>query len=254
MKIISWNINGIRSRVFNNRIASELKKNETITPIDGSAMMNLITQEDPDIICLQETRCSIETSKIINIHGFFQYFNESKLEDARGPNRYSGTAIYTKTKPNLIEYQVDNYNDVEGRIIIMYFDKFILINIYAPNSGTNYDNKIIFQNAFLKYFQKQTVPIVFCGDFNIAIDTHFDQTKVKPSPGIYIHELNFYHTLKTNGFSDTMSPDDDIKYTWWDPRCKKENGMSIMRNRNKGWRIDYFLTRGIILNRSQVKY
>ena len=95
MKIVSWNVNGIRSRVFNDNISSKLKKNEKIFPEEGSAIQDLL-KLDPDIICMQETRCSIAKASVINIPGYKSFFNESKLDGARAADRYSGTCIFYK--------------------------------------------------------------------------------------------------------------------------------------------------------------
>lgn len=271
INIVTWNVNGIRSRVFNNKISSSLPKNKEISLEDDSAMFNLLQQYNPDIICFQETRCDENNGnllKLSNCNNYNKYFNSSKLEGARSANRYSGTAIFTKIKPQKIEYNVPDYDDKEGRIIIMYFESFIVINIYGPNSGTNYDNKIIFQKALLKFINNQTLPIIYCGDFNIAIDTHFDKTKVKPSPGIYPHELQYYQELIDiglidckdgnrnrygNGDENENSNDyiykDDIIYTWWDQRSKKilnpETNVetNVLRYKNRGWRLDYIFVK-----------
>ena len=130
LNVVTWNVNGIRSRIFNDKLSTKLKKGQTYSPEDNSAMSNLIKETNADIICLQETRCSEELGKLAEIPGYNRYFNNSKLEDARGPNRYSGTAIYTKLVPTKIEYSVPGYDDQEGRIMIMYFgNNFIIINV-----------------------------------------------------------------------------------------------------------------------------
>lgn len=266
MKIVTWNVNGIRSRVFNDKTSAKLPKNKYYYPEEGSSMYNLINNYNPDIICLQETRCDEINGSFARIKGYSSYFNASRLTDARGPNRYSGTAIYSKISPNKIEFIVPEYIDREGRIIIAYYDNFILINVYSPNSGTNYDNKILFQNAIMNFI-KQTLEnnknnkdnknikliskIIYCGDFNVAIDTHFDKETVKPMPGIYKHELDYYDKLIEYGFKDSKSINDKIKFTWWDQRGKKipnyetQVETSLLRYLNRGWRIDYVFTIGI---------
>ena len=88
--------------------------------------------------------------------------------------------------------------------------------------------------------------VIFCGDMNIAVDTHFDKTTVEPGPGFYKHELDFHYNLELIGYKDVLDKTvDHTIYTWWDPRQRKENGMSICRNRNKGWRLDYFFVKNI---------
>ena len=262
-RIITWNVNGIRSRVFNNKTSAQLSKNKSFTPEGGSAMYNLIKNFDPLIICLQETRCDEIIGKLAQIPGYNSYFNASKLTDARAPNRYSGTAMYTKLVPNKIEYNVPDYDDKEGRIIIAYFDQFILINVYSPNSGTNYENKIIFQKAILHFIKKilndaPETKFIYCGDFNIAIDTHFDKTKVKPMPGIYKHELDYYEEIHNIGLKDSKDIRDKIIFTWWDQRSKRitnpetNKETNVLRYKNRGWRLDYVFTKNLGYSESSV--
>ena len=242
MKIISWNVNGIRSRIFNENISSKLKKNEILEPQEGSPMAQLLNL-DPDIICIQETRCSIENSKKINIPGYNSFFNESQGTGARAADRYSGTAIFYKNtmKLNNVSTQFPGYTDTEGRIIIAEFSDFTCVSVYAPNSGTNYESKSEFQDAALEYLNGVSGPVVFCGDLNVAVDTHFDKSTRAPCPGIYDFELKFCEDLKLIGYTDTKDP--EIVFTWWDPRTRKEDGICGSRVKNKGWRLDYFFTK-----------
>ena len=243
MKVVTWNVNGVRSRIFNDLISSKLKKNDKLRPLDGSAIHSLL-KHDPDIICLQETRCSISKSCIIDIPGYKMYFNESKLDGARASDRYAGTCIFYKMHISCVfETQIPGYEDLEGRIIIMKFDDVTLITVYAPNSGTNYENKIKFNDKLYNFLSKTTGKVILCGDLNAALETHFDQAKHVPGPGTYPHELKFIEDIKNINFIDTMKC--DTVYTWWDPRQVKENGMARSRNRNKGWRLDYFFTKNI---------
>ena len=261
LNVVTWNVNGIRSRVFSDKLSTKLKKGQSYSPEQCSAMSNLIKETNADIICLQETRCSEELGKLAEIPGYNSYFNNSKLEDARGPNRYSGTAIYTKLVPTKIEYSVPGYDDQEGRIMIIYFGNdfnFIIINVYSPNSGTNYDNKIIFQETILAFIKQVTIPVIYCGDFNIAVDTHFDKSTVPFGPGLYPHELNYHSELCEEGLIDSKSKEDNIVYTWWDQRGKKvinpNSGKETnsIRLENKGWRLDYVFTRGFNYAESKV--
>ena len=258
LNIVTWNINGIRSRVFNNKTSTQLTKNKYYSPEKGSSMYNLINETNADIICLQETRCDIETGKLAVIDGYNSYFNSSKLTDARAPNRYSGTAIYTKIIPNKLEYTVPGYDDKEGRIIIAHFENFTIINVYSPNSGTNYDNKILFQDSLYNYVNTLNTRIIYCGDFNIAVDTHFDQSLVPPCAGTYKHELDYHKRLIDANFIDSISFDDEIIYTWWDQRSKKimveetNRETNILRYLNKGWRIDYIFVKNFIFATSKV--
>jgi len=244
MNIVSWNVNGIRSRIFNDKTSTQIGKVKDIYPEEKSPI-NLILKENPDVICLQETRCDEIQGERFKISGYKSYFNASKLSDARGPNRYSGTCVYVKQVKDVksVEFQIPNFEDKEGRIIILKVEQITLITVYAPNSGSNYENKIKFIEAIVDFLSKLEGPVIFCGDLNIAVDTHFDKTKVKPGPGIYKHELQFYHRLININYIDTISKDDNIVYTWWDPRVKKVNGISKVRVENKGWRLDYFLVK-----------
>lgn len=260
LKIVTWNVNGIRSRIFNNKTSTQLTKKKYVSADDNSSISNLIKETQADIICLQETRCDENNGKLMLLDGYSSYFNCSKLNDARGSNRYSGTAIYTKIIPEKIEYNVPEYNDNEGRIIIMYFLGFVLINVYSPNSGTNYDNKILFQDSLLNFIKDldKTKRVIYCGDFNIAVDTHFDKSKVNPCAGIYKHELDYYKLLNTIGMEDSKTKDDTIIYTWWDQRSKRitvpetQKETNILRHKNKGWRLDYIFTSGFLHAESKV--
>ena len=244
MKVVTWNVNGIRSRIFNDKTSAQIGKTKDVVVESGSAMEEILSL-NPDIICLQETRCEVSQGNRFKIQGFKSFFNESKGESHRGPNRYSGTCIFYSDKltPIKIETRISDYEDTEGRIIIMYFEDFIIVTVYAPNSGSNYEKKKTFILAMID-FLKDHDKIIFCGDLNIGHSVHFDKTKVKPSPGIYPHELKFYDDLLKNGFIDTIK-NDDIVYTWWDPRTKKIDGIACTRQANKGWRLDYFFTKGI---------
>ena len=258
LNVVTWNVNGIRSRIFNELLCSKLKKGQGYSAELNSPISNLVLETQADIICLQETRCDVENGKLAILHGYNSYFNNSKLEDARGPNRYSGTAIYSKIKPNKIEYSVPDYDDKEGRIMIAYFDNFIIINVYSPNSGTNYDNKILFQNAILSFIKTIVTPVIYCGDFNIAVDTHFDKSTVPVGPGLYPHELIYHTQLYSEGLIDSKSCEDTIIFTWWDQRGKKVidpisgKEMNSVRLANKGWRLDYIFTRGFNYAESKV--
>ena len=246
LKVITWNVNGIRSRIFNDKISSKLKKDALMEIQKNSPIDILIKEENPDIICLQETRCSVAISKNFEIPGYKSYFNESKSIGARAPERYSGTCIFYKEHLNLkdIQEQIPGYEDTEGRIIIANFDNFVLITVYAPNSGSNYDKKIIFIEAMLTFLNSLDCKVIFCGDLNIAVSTHFDIKSTIAMPGIYPHELEFYDRLLKINYRDCIE-NDKIVFTWWDTRRAKENGMSIARNRNEGWRLDYFFTKNI---------
>ena len=245
MKIITWNVNGIRSRIFNEKTSSQIGKIKDIQVEEGSPISKILELQ-PDIICLQETRCDTAQGSRFKIQGFKSFFNESKEIDARSANRYSGTVVFVREEIEIekIETQIPDYEDTEGRIIILHLKESIVVSVYAPNSGTNYDKKINFMNCMIDFLNCQTKNIVFCGDLNIAKQVHFDISKAKEGPGIYKHELDFYDDLLTIGFTDAIK-DDPIVFTWWDPRAKKIDGIACTRHANKGWRLDYFFTKGI---------
>jgi exodeoxyribonuclease-3 len=185
-------------------------------------------------------------SENFKIPGYKSYFNESKSIGARAPERYSGTCVFYKEHLNLIniQEQIPGYEDTEGRIIVAHFENFVVINVYAPNSGSNYEKKIVFIEAMLMYLNSLECKVIFCGDLNIAVSTHFDIKTTISMPGIYPHELEFYDRLIKINYRDCIE-NDEIVFTWWDTRRAKENGMSIARNRNEGWRLDYFFIKNI---------
>lgn len=245
MKVVSWNVNGIRSRIFNDKTSTQIGKVRDVFIEEGSPMSQVLDL-NPDIITFQETRCDTQQGSRFKIPGFKSFFNESKESGHRGPNRYSGTCIFISDSIEIesVEYSIDGYNDTEGRIIILNLKEFVLIAVYAPNSGSNYEKRIIFNEAILKFLSSIDKNVIFCGDLNMAKDTHFDKTKTKPGPCTYHHELQHYDDLIKIGYIDTIKDDSTI-YTWWDPRAKKIDGIACTRQGNKGWRLDYFFTKGI---------
>ena len=256
LKLVSWNVNGIRSRVFNSKIATQIKGITEIYPESDSSMHNLITEHSPDIICLQEIKCEESFADVFKLEGYYSYFNSSTLTEARSANRYSGTALYSKEKPIKIETTLPLYEDQEGRIMIIYYETFILINIYAPNSGTNFQNKLLFQDALFDFMIHCDQPLAICGDFNIGKDTFFDKSKAPLSPGIYPEELQFYDKLIEHNFIDALSDDDDVVFTWWNTRSGKItiNGKLTYtsRHKNLGWRLDYVFTNNGLSANSRV--
>lgn len=256
MKVITWNVNGIRTRIFNKKSCTQSSKMNSINPEDGSPMFNLLSK-DPDFVCLQETRCSVKNGSKFEINGYESVFNESKNVGAREANRYSGTCIFYKNiyKPISVEYQVPGYNDNEGRIIILHFDTFSIINVYTPNSGTNFENRLEWQSAFLNYLESLDRRVIYCGDMNVAWrdeDVHF---KVQGSPtykskvgedivGFLKEEREFVPKLLALDFIDAYVNNEKNKlcfdgFTYWDARSKKIEGLPGARYNRIGWRIDY---------------
>ena len=249
MKIISWNVNGIRAW---------MKKVDTLSFVEDV--------ERPDIFCIQETKAQKE-----QIDEFFEK-EETSLFGNGGPEGklfpdykyhfwnsaekkgYSGTAIFSKIKPISESYGLDTLKkeeqDKEGRVITLEFNKFFLINVYTPNSKQDllrldyrYDT---WDKAMLKHLKnlEKKKPVVLCGDLNVAhneIDLANPKsnmtTKTKPgSAGFTDKERERFSDFLEAGFIDTFRylNKDKVKYSWWSYRA-------MARARNVGWRIDYFL-------------
>ena len=301
MKVATWNVNGIRTRIFDSldnanyeKTQRSLKKqtgscNNYRKILPSSSLENLL-KYDIDFLCFQETRCSIELSNSLKIDNYKSVFNESKLTGARQAQRYSGTCIFYKEKYECriskIEYQIPKYNDEEGRIVLMYLDNNtkLIINVYVPNSGTNLENRKLFQTAMLEFLSdclKNSIEIIYCGDFNVAYkdsDIHFNYEKSSsfkkvdkdttqivgylPVEREFINKIININMIDTFNEINTINNDvqnclpiDFKGFTWWDQRVKKEtndNGIQIgiNRNRNIGWRIDYIFTGNI--NKSKI--
>lgn len=226
MKIISWNTNGIRATV----------KQGNFFP--------LFEKEQPDILCLQETKAEVSQldETITHIDGFTSYFVSS--ETRKG---YSGVSIHTKIKPEKVEYKLgakDTSLDLEGRTLILYFKNCVLINCYFPNGGggeARLDFKLRFYDAFLKKcesLEKKGYDVIFCGDVNTA-HTEIDLARPKENidnTGFLPIERKWIDNVIEKGFVDTFRfvyPDKKDTYTYWDQKTRA-------RDRNVGWRIDYF--------------
>jgi exodeoxyribonuclease III len=228
MKIIAWNINGMRA---------------IITKKD---LYNLIEEANPDIICFGETKLTCPIISVKNtleekITGYkYRYFSQCSIKKG-----YSGTAIFSKKKPLNIYYGIEQH-DVEGRVITLEYNNFYLIHVYTPNSGEILARLKYRINTwdveFKKYLEKlqKKKPIIVCGDLNVANDTldlHNPSTNAK-NAGFTIEERNsFKKLLNELHLIDTfryLNPT-KIEYSYWSYRFQA-------RNKNKGWRIDYFLT------------
>ena len=226
MKILSWNVNGLKS-ILNKKYLYEL-----------------INDVKPDIFCLSEIKCStnLNTDNIFN--NYYSYFNYSINKKG-----YSGTAIFSLIEPINVIYNLNG--DTEGRIITCEFEKFYLINVYTPNSGAllkRLDYRInewdINFSRFLNKLQKKK-PLIICGDLNVAhkeIDIKNPKQNLK-SAGYTIEEReSFDNILKKNKLIDTfryLNPE-LIKYSYWTYKFHA-------RLHNIGWRIDYFLVSKKIL-------
>ncbi len=224
MKIISWNINGIR--------ATHNKK----------LFLPFIEKTKPDILCLQETK--VEESQlpqeIAKIKGYYSYFASPTLKKG-----YSGVAIYTKEEPEKIEYGIGNHEfDAEGRVIVAYYPKFTLLNVYFPNGGGGEKRlkyKLDFYDAFLVFvnkLKKNGNKIIFCGDINTAHE-EIDLARPKENEnntGFLPEERAWIDEVIAHGYVDVfrdLHPTKKDAYTFWDMK-------SHARDRNVGWRLDYF--------------
>jgi exodeoxyribonuclease-3 len=234
MKIYSWNVNGIRAV-----IRKEL-------------FMPFIEKEQPDILCMQETKAKQGQAEI-DLPDYTELWYDA---DKAG---YSGTAIFTKIPPLSVvngfpqdiiaEYKVhgDVFGDPnkEGRIIAAEFEKFWLVTVYTPNAKRDLSRLMVRYNhwdkAFLAYMKQleQTKPVVFCGDLNVA-HKEIDLANPKPnigSAGFTDQERERFEDFLNAGFTDTFRmhhPEQIGAYTWW-------SNFAASRSRNVGWRIDYFL-------------
>ena len=218
MKLISWNVNGIRACV-------------------GKNFMEFFNEVDADIFCLQETKLQ-ENQIDLQLEGYFQYWNYAKKKG------YSGTAIFTKKEPlNVIYGMGIEEHDQEGRLITLEFEDFYMVTVYTPNSQSelkrlNYRMK--WEDDFKKYLKEldKKKPVVVCGDLNVAhkeIDLKNPKTNRK-NAGFTDEERNKFTELLNAGFIDTFRyfyPTEENIYSWWSYRFKA-------REKNAGWRIDYF--------------
>ena len=228
MKIISWNVNGIRA---------VLKK----------GFLDFINDTDPDIICLQETKASPEQVELTLDNYPYKFWNSAEKKG------YSGTAIFSKIKPiNVINDLDIEKHDKEGRVICFELKNYYLITVYTPNSKRdlsrlNYRQKE-WDIDFLKYLKKleKIKPVLFCGDLNVAhkeIDLKNPKSN-KRNAGFTSEEREGFDNYIQSGFIDTfrMFNTEPGHYTWW-------SYMFNSRSKNVGWRIDYFCVSKKIKNK-----
>ena len=219
MKIVSWNVNGIRACV---------KK----------GFLDYFNEVNADIFCIQETKCQ-EDQIELDLPGYYQYWNSAIKKG------YSGTAIFTKNKPLTVSYGVgDNESEDEDRIITLEYEQFYLINVYTPNSQRDLARlsyRLTWEDEMLTYITKLNTmkPVILCGDLNVAfseIDLRNPKANLGNS-GYTIEERGKFGRLLDHGFIDSFRyfyPDKEGAYTWW-------SYMNKVRERNIGWRIDYFV-------------
>ncbi len=248
--IVSWNVNGCRSNIFTSKPIGSKIKND-ITEIDvNSNFYNLLKQENPDIICLQETKCDEHMGSFFKYKEYpYRFWNQSQGEKARTGNRYSGTCILSKIQPKSVKNHFFNditnedFTNSEGRFMIAEFNTFTLVNVYVPNSGSNFDYRTTYWDKHMKNmldnFSIKNKPLIVTGDFNVVHqqkDIWNIPSFIKGgSPGLFIEERNLMNSFLEN-YTDMFRyfyPNIN-KWTWW-------NAISKSREVNKGWRIDYFL-------------
>ena len=232
MKLISWNVNGIRACLT-------------------KGFADFFKEIDADIFCLQETKCQpgqveleFEGTKLqenqidLQLDGYHQYWNYAKKKG------YSGTAIFTKKEPLSVMYGINiEEHDQEGRVITLEFEDFYMVTVYTPNSQNELkrlDYRMKWEDDFRNYLKEldDKKPVIVCGDLNVAhkeIDLKNPKTNRK-NAGFTDEERNKFTELMEAGFIDTFRyfyPDKESIYSWWSYRFKA-------REKNAGWRIDYF--------------
>lgn len=218
MKLVSWNVNGIRACL-------------------NKGFLEFFKETDADIFCLQETKVQ-EGQVELDLEGYEQYWNYAEKKG------YSGTALFTKRKPISVTYGIGREeHDKEGRVITAEFDTFYVVTVYTPNSKeelARLDYRLLWEDLFLAYLKglEEKKPVIFCGDLNVAhkeIDLKNPKTN-RRSAGFTDEERGKFTNLVEAGFVDTFRyfhPEQAEIYSWWSYRFKA-------REKNAGWRIDYF--------------
>ena len=220
-KLISWNVNGLRACI---------KK---------GCFYEFVKAEDPDAICLQETKLQAGQHDV-DLPGYLQYWNYAEKKG------YSGTAVFVKEEPLSVRYGIGiEEHDHEGRVIALEYPDHWLVTVYTPNSKEKLerlDYRMTWEDAFLAYLKEleETKPVIFCGDLNVAheeIDLKNPKTN-RHNAGFTDEERSKMTALLAAGFTDTFRhfyPDAEGAYSWWSYRFRA-------REKNAGWRIDYFIT------------
>lgn len=219
IKLISWNVNGLRAAV-------------------GKGFLDFFHEVNADIFCVQETKLQ-EGQIELDIPGYYDYWNYA---DKKG---YSGTALFSREKPISVSYGIGiDEHDHEGRVITAEFSDFYMITCYTPNAQhelTRLDYRMKWEDDFLKYIRKldKQKPVIYCGDLNVAheeIDLKNPRAN-RGNAGFTDEERNKMTTVLSSGFTDTyryLYPDRTDAYSWWSYRMNA-------RAKNIGWRIDYFI-------------
>lgn len=219
MKLISWNVNGLRACV-------------------QKGFLDIFHQMDADMFCLQETK--LQAGQInLELPGYYQYWNYAEKKG------YSGTAIFTKKEPLSVSYGISvEEHDKEGRVITLEYENFYFVTCYTPNSQNELARlpyRMTWEDAFLSYLDglKEKKSVIFCGDLNVAhkeIDLKNPKTN-RTNAGFTDEEREKFSVMLSHGYIDTFRhfyPDTEQIYSWWSYRFKA-------REKNAGWRIDYFV-------------
>jgi len=232
MKLISWNVNGLRACA-------------------GKGFMDFFKSAEADIFCIQETKMQRVQSNF-DFSGYYEYWNDAVKKG------YSGTAVFTRVKPVSVAYSTGDPkyentagHDAEGRFVILEYDSFYLINVYVPNSQRGLlrlSYRLKWQDDFTRYLCEFTKPVIICGDLNVA-HTEADIKNAasnRRNAGFTDEEREkMTELLSRAGLTDTFRfkyPDVKNAYTWW-------SYMGNARANNVGWRIDYFLASNALKNK-----
>ncbi len=218
MKLISWNVNGIRACV-------------------RKGFLDYFQEVNADVFCIQETKLQ-EGQIDLQLEGYYQYWNYAIKKG------YSGTAVFTKQKPLSVSYGVDQDSEEEGRIVTLEFEHCYVVNVYAPNSKRDLkrlNERLKWEDNLRAYVKRLNAhkAIILCGDLNVAhaeIDLRNPKSN-RGNSGFTKEEREKMTQLLAEGFVDSfryLHPNKEGMYTWW-------SYMSTVRERNIGWRIDYFL-------------
>ena len=219
MKFISWNVNGIRACI-------------------NKGFTKFFKEIDADIFCIQETKCQPEQIDL-EFEGYQAYYYSAERKG------YSGTAIYTKIKPQAVTYGIGKpEHDNEGRVITLEFEDFYMVTVYTPNSKRELERleyRQVWEDEMRRYLLKLNTkkPVIMCGDLNVAheeIDLKNPKTN-RGNAGFTDEERKKMTELLKAGFIDTfryLYPDKEDAYSWW-------SYMGHAREKNIGWRIDYFI-------------
>jgi exodeoxyribonuclease-3 len=232
MKLISWNVNGLRAILRRN-------------------FLEYLEAESPDVLCLQETKCTPDDVEQLWPAAYTTYWNTAEKKG------YAGTAIFTKKRPLSLTAGLGlARHDAEGRVLTAEFPDFFLVNVYVPNSQrelTRLTYRQQWDKDFLRYLRKleKRKPVIFCGDLNVAhteIDLANPRANVK-NHGFTPEERAGFGALVRAGFLDTFREFEKGggHYTWWSP-------MTGARERNVGWRIDYFLVSAVLRPRLKAAF